>query len=65
MSYIVVYTKASGDGDIKINTFHTGASLRRFLFLKKLNPSDFAVINGEVLKSFDHKSIDLKTLKGE
>jgi len=64
MKYIVVH-KIKADGGPVIITFHTGASLRRFIIQKDLHPNDYAVFNGEVLKSFEHKSFDLKNLKGE
>ncbi len=64
MQFIIVY-QTDTDGDIKIIKFFTGAGLRRFISRKQFNSLDYAIINGEILKSFEDESFNLLTLKGE
>lgn len=60
MDLIIVY-QAETDGDIKIKTFKTGASLRRFIIQTKMHPNDYCLIEGNILKTFDN----FNTTKGE
>lgn len=48
------------DGEIKIQSFPTTASVRRFVFNMKLGPNDYAIIEGKILKSFDNKTFTEK-----
>lgn len=50
---LIVITQEKGKDPPSIFTFHTGASLRRFLYLRKLKPEDFCIIEGELLKAFN------------
>jgi hypothetical protein len=47
-------------GDDRIYEFFTGASLRRFIRLTKLQQGDFTLIEGTILKSLDNKTLTQK-----
>ncbi len=60
--FLYVIYKEETEGDIKIQPCIAGGEVRRFLFQKDLHSSNFAIIEGELLKSFDNTTL---TAKGE
>lgn len=51
------------DGYIQIRTTYNKEALRTFFILgegREFGPTDYALIKGEVIKSFDNKTFDLK-----
>lgn len=60
MNNIIVIYQNETDGDIIFKTFRTGASVRRFVYQMKFGPNDYAMIEGNVIKSFDNKTFTLK-----
>ena len=57
-TYILVYMKET-DGDMMIETLTSKQIKDR---VKNLDYSDYAIIDGDVLKSFNSKSFDLNRL---
>lgn len=60
--YIVVFLQET-DGEIEVRTIYNKTALKTFFTLgegRELDPADYALIKGEVIKSFDNKSFDLE-----
>lgn len=53
--YIVVFLQET-DGEIEVRTIYNKTALKTFFTLgegRELDPADYALIKGEVIKSFD------------
>ena len=51
------------DGQIEVRSFYNKEALKTFFTLgegRTLDPTDYSLIKGEVIKSFDNKSFDLE-----
>lgn len=59
--YVIIFGET--DGDIQIRTAFNKEALKTFFTLgegRKFDPTEYALIKGELIKSFDNKSFDLK-----
>lgn len=51
------------DGEIEVRSMYNKEALKTFFTLgegRNLDPTDYALIKGEVIKSFDNKTFNLK-----
>ena len=60
--YVVICLQET-DGEIEVRSIYNKVALKTFFTLgegRELDPADYALIKGEVIKSFDNETFDLK-----
>lgn len=62
MKYIIGHFWFHGDG-FKIIPFDTAEEVREYIKKEEIGPDDYYLFKGEVLKSLNHRTFDLKNLK--
>lgn len=61
--YYLIYQEET-DGDIIIRSLNSGDEVYRFIKEISLVPNDYALVKGNILKDFNNKSFNVKSLKG-
>ena len=62
MKYFIGHFWDHGD-DFKIISCDTSEEVREHIKKLDIGPDEYCLLKGEMLKSFDHRTFDLKNLK--